>query len=73
MLVLSRYAGESIKIQNNITMTVLEICGNQIRLGFEAPSNIEIHRTEVFERIQAGKQLDVSVNNLCIKKKLKNT
>ena len=73
MLVLTRYAGESIKIQNNITMTVLEICGNQIRLGFEAPSNIEIHRTEVFERIQAEKQLDVSVKKLCIKKKLKNT
>lgn len=53
MLVLTRKADESVTIGNDIVVTVLKIEGNYIRLGFDAPKEIPIHRTEVFERIQA--------------------
>ena len=52
MLVLSRKAGESIVIGNEIRVTVLELQGRQIRLGIEAPSEISVHRGEVYERIR---------------------
>ncbi|MCH8848260.1 MAG: carbon storage regulator CsrA [Chloroflexi bacterium] len=52
MLVLTRKAGESIVIGNQIRITVLELQGRQIRLGIEAPSEIPVHRGEVFERIR---------------------
>jgi len=51
MLVLSRKVGESVIIQNNIKITVLEISGNQIKLGFEAPADVLIFRQEVYERV----------------------
>ena len=53
MLILSRRAGESVKIGDEITVTVLDVKGNQMRLGFTAPPNVAIHREEVYERIQA--------------------
>jgi len=52
MLVLTRKAGESIVIGSEIRVTVLELQGRQIRLGIEAPSNISVHRGEVYERIR---------------------
>jgi carbon storage regulator len=53
MLVLNRKLGEKIKIFDDIELVVLGIKGkNQIKLGFEAPKNISIHRLEVYERIQ---------------------
>ena len=52
MLVLTRKAGESIVIGSQIRITVLEMQGRQIRLGIEAPSEIPVHRAEVFERIK---------------------
>tara|TARA_Y100000758_G_C15853809_1_gene350334 strand:- start:64 stop:300 length:237 start_codon:yes stop_codon:yes gene_type:complete len=51
MLVLTRKAGESIVIGGQIRITVLEMQGRQIRLGIEAPSEIPVHRGEVYERI----------------------
>lgn len=52
MLVLTRKAGESIVIGRQIRITVLEMQGRQIRLGIEAPSEIPVHRGEVYERIR---------------------
>ena len=51
MLVLTRKVKESITIGNNITVTVLEIRGNQVRVGIEAPKYIPINRTEIYESI----------------------
>lgn len=48
MLVLSRRAGEAIVIGNDITVTVLEVRGDQIRLGIEAPRSVSVHREEVY-------------------------
>ncbi len=52
MLVLTRKAGESIVIGSEIRVTILEFQGRQVRLGIEAPSEISIHRGEVYERIR---------------------
>ena len=52
MLVLSRRVDESLLIDKEIKITVLEIKGGQVRLGITAPSSIKIHREEVFNRIQ---------------------
>lgn len=51
MLVLTRKVNESITIGNNITVAVLEIKGNQVRIGVEAPRDIAVNRTEIYESI----------------------
>ena len=51
MLVLSRKRNESIIINNNITVTVVEIRGDKVRLGIVAPKEIPVHREEVYELI----------------------
>jgi carbon storage regulator len=51
MLVLTRKVDESITVGTNITVTVLEIRGGQVRLGIEAPKQTPVHRTEVFRSI----------------------
>lgn len=51
MLVLSRKKDESIVINNDITVTVVEIRGDKVRLGIVAPKEVPVHRQEVFERI----------------------
>ena len=52
MLVLSRKKNESIVINDNITITVVEIRGDKVRLGVEAPKEVPVHRREVFDAIQ---------------------
>lgn len=52
MLVLSRKEDESIVIADNITILVLEIRGDKVRLGIEAPRDIPVHRREVFDAIR---------------------
>jgi len=52
MLVLSRKKNESIVINNDITIVVVEIRGDKVRLGIEAPSDVPVHRQEVYEAIQ---------------------
>lgn len=52
MLVLSRKIGETIVINDNITMTVLGIQGGQIKMGITAPKEVSVHREEIFERIK---------------------
>jgi carbon storage regulator len=51
MLILTRRIGETIVIGNDVTITVLTVQGNQVRLGAIAPREVTVHREEVFERI----------------------
>ena len=51
MLLLTRCIGESIKISDSITITVMTITGNQVRIGIDAPKSIPVHRQEVFDRV----------------------
>lgn len=53
MLVLTRKSGESIRIGDDIKITVVELEGRFVRLGIEAPKSVIVHREEVYERIQA--------------------
>ena len=52
MLVLSRCKDESIMIGDDIEVTITDICGKKVRLGINAPKNIEVHRKEIYEVIQ---------------------
>lgn len=52
MLVLSRHRNESIIIGENITVTVIDIRGDKVRLAFEAPRDITVHRKEVYDAIK---------------------
>lgn len=66
MLVLTRKLQESIKIGNDIEITVLALEGDQIKLGISAPKNVEIHRKEIFISIQEenNKAANTSLDNL---------
>ncbi len=54
MLVLSRKKNESIVINDDITIVVVEIRGDKVRLGVEAPKEVPVHRREVYDAIQRG-------------------
>ena len=58
MLILSRMVGERIMIGNDIEIVVREIRGDQVRLGIEAPAHVSVHREEIWQRIQKGKDDD---------------
>ncbi|MDH1511911.1 carbon storage regulator CsrA [Pseudomonas mosselii] len=51
MLILTRRIGETIRIDDDIQVTVLGVKGNQVRIGVTAPDAVEVHRQEVYERI----------------------
>jgi carbon storage regulator len=67
MLVLTRKAGESIVIGSDIRVTVLELQGRQIRLGIEAPSDVSVHRGEVYERIREENELAANADQQQLK------
>ncbi len=54
MLILSRKVGETLMIGDEVTVTVLGVKGNQVRIGVNAPKEVAVHREEIYERIQAG-------------------
>ncbi|MDA9285415.1 carbon storage regulator CsrA [Pseudomonadales bacterium] len=59
MLILTRRVGEILMIGDEVTVTVLGVKGNQVRIGVDAPKHVAVHREEIYQRIQAeGEDLE---------------
>lgn len=70
MLTLSRKKGESLVINNNIEVTVLDIRGDQIKIGIDAPKEIPVYRKEIFLEIQESNKKAMSIDALDALKKI---
>jgi carbon storage regulator len=55
LLILTRKIGESLMIGSEVTVTVMAVKGNQVRLGVNAPKDVAVHREEIYDRVQAEK------------------
>lgn len=76
MLVLTRKKGQSLMIGHDIELSIIDIQGDQVRIGINAPKNVTIHRKEIYEEIRkenlsavVGKETDIQVLNEKFKKK----
>ena len=58
MLILTRRVGETVMIGNDVTVTVLGVKGNQVRIGVNAPKDVAVHREEIYERIKREEDQD---------------
>jgi carbon storage regulator len=56
MLILTRRVGESLMVGDDITVTVLGVKGNQVRIGINAPRDVAVHREEIYNRIKEGSE-----------------
>ncbi len=63
MLILTRRVGETLMIGEQVTVTVLGVKGNQVRVGVNAPKTVSVHREEIYERIQREDQGDSPGNS----------
>ena len=72
MLILSRKLGESIVIGDDITITILGITGGQVRIGFDAPKSVSVHREEVFKRILKSDHPDKGRGSNRLRSRTKN-
>jgi len=61
MLILTRRVGETLMIGDEVTVTVLGVKGNQVRIGVNAPKDIAVHREEIYERIKREQQENAAV------------
>ena len=55
MLILTRKIGEALMIGEDVTVTVMDVKGNRVRIGISAPKDVAVHREEIFERIKQEK------------------
>ncbi|MCO2038079.1 carbon storage regulator CsrA [Pseudomonas aeruginosa] len=55
MLILTRWVGETLMVGDDVTVTVLGVKGNQVRIGVNAPKEVAVHREEIYQRIQKEK------------------
>ena len=61
MLILTRRVGETVMIGDDVTITVLGVKGNQVRVGINAPKHVAVHREEIYERIKREQQSSAEV------------
>lgn len=72
MLALTRKKGEALVINNNIEVTILEVRGDQIKIGISAPKDVPIYRKEVYLQIQEENQAAISADSMDLLKGLMN-
>jgi len=63
MLILTRRVGETLMIGDSVTVTVLGVKGNQVRIGITAPKDVAVHREEIYQRIQRGEDGSASATH----------
>ena len=66
MLILTRRLGQSVKIGDEVTVTVLGVKGNQVRLGFMAPRDVAVHREEIYLRRQTDGSANETIGDLAL-------